>query len=98
MTEHQSTRDTATKDEIATWLTERVAYFLERPQAEIDPDVELVELGLDSVYALTLCGDIEERYGLAVEPTLPWDYPTVHALAGQLAEIALAETDRALRT
>ena len=72
--------------EIAGWLTERVAAFLERPETEIDPDVELVELGLDSVYALTLCGDIEEQFGLAVEPTLPWDYPTVNALAGYLAD------------
>ena len=76
----------AEKAEIAAWLTERIAYFLEKQPSDIDPDVELVELGLDSVYALTLCGDIEERFGLAVEPTLPWDYPTVHALAGHLAE------------
>ncbi|MCW3817573.1 acyl carrier protein [Micromonospora sp. DR5-3] len=78
----------AEKAEIAAWLTERIAYFLEKQPSDIDPDVELVELGLDSVYALTLCGDIEEHFGLAVEPTLPWDYPTVHALAGHLAETA----------
>lgn len=78
----------AQRAEIAAWLTERIAYFLEKQPSDIDPEVELVELGLDSVYALTLCGDIEERFGLAVEPTLPWDYPTVHALAGHLATVA----------
>ncbi|MEO3743396.1 acyl carrier protein [Plantactinospora sp. B5E13] len=72
---------------VAGWLAERVAFYLERPADEIDPDAPLVELGLDSVYALTLCGDIEERYGLVVEQTLPWDYPTVNALAGHLSGV-----------
>jgi acyl carrier protein len=82
--------DAGTATTVTRWLTERVAFYLERPQAEIDPDAPLVELGLDSVYALTLCGDIEEHFGLAVEQTLPWDYPTVNALAGYLDD-ALAQ-------
>jgi acyl carrier protein len=44
---------------------------------------------MDSVYALVLCGDIEDMYGVSVDPTLAWDYPTVAAitqfLSGQLA-------------
>lgn len=62
------------------WLTERVAYYLERSPADIDPDTRLVGYGLDSVYALTLCGDIEDEYGLEVDATLAWDYPTVNAI------------------
>jgi len=69
-------------DEIRDWMIGRVAFYLERPPAEIDPDAELVELGLDSVYALTLSGDLEERFGLTVDSTLPWDYPTVNAMSG----------------
>ena len=86
MTENPSTSDTATREEIATWLTERVAYFLERPPAEIDPGVELVELGLDSVYALTLCGDIEDRFDLEVDPTIVWDHPTIRSLAHGISD------------
>lgn len=67
-------------DEIRTWLSERAAYYLERPAEEIDPAAPLVELGLDSVYALTLCGDVEDRYGLVLEPSTAWDHPTVDAL------------------
>lgn len=74
----------ATPEAVRDWLLDRVAFYLETPAAEINPDTRFVELGLDSVYALTLCGDIEERYDLSVEPTLAWDYPTVHALAGYL--------------
>ncbi|MFC9297961.1 acyl carrier protein [Streptomyces sp. NPDC057011] len=71
--------------EIRAWLIERVAYYLERPAAEIDEGAELVEMGLDSVYAFTLCGDVEDRFGLAVEPTMAWDHPTVDAITAYLA-------------
>ncbi|MGW7367619.1 acyl carrier protein [Streptomyces sp. NPDC054841] len=85
-TETTRTAPTAEAHEIRTWLLERVAYYLERPAAEIDEGADLAELGLDSVYALTLCGDVEDRFGLAVEPTMAWDHPTVDAITAHLAE------------
>jgi acyl carrier protein len=74
-------------DDIRTWVLDRVAYYIERAPSEIDPDAKLVGYGLDSVYALSLCGDIEDEYALVVDPTLAWDYPTVNAIAGCLLEI-----------
>lgn len=73
-------------DELRQWVLARVAYYIEGAPDDIDPDAKLVGYGLDSVYALTLCGDIEDRYGLVVDPTLAWDYPTVNAIVGYLAE------------
>ena len=73
-------------DEIRDWLIERVAFYLQRTAEAVQPAVPLVELGLDSVYALTLCGDVEDRLGLIVMPTLAWDYPTVDAIAAHLHE------------
>jgi acyl carrier protein len=74
---------------VERWLTERVGHYLDRPAADIDPRTPLAELGMDSVYALVLCGDIEDTYGVSVDATLAWDYPTVAAitefLSGQLA-------------
>jgi acyl carrier protein len=77
---------TDTETELRRWLTAKVAYYIEADPAGIDPDAKLVGYGLDSVYALTLCGDIEDEYGLVVDPTLAWDYPTINAIAGYLAE------------
>ncbi|AZQ72649.1 MULTISPECIES: acyl carrier protein [Streptomyces] len=76
--------DTLTIEQIRDWFTERVAFYLERPQSEVDPDAKLVEIGLDSVYALTICGDIEDHFGFDVEPTVTWDHPTVNAMARYL--------------
>ncbi|MEV7439349.1 acyl carrier protein [Streptomyces griseoviridis] len=70
---------------IRSWLVDRVAYYLERTPADIDAGAELAGLGLDSVYALTLCGDVEDRFGLVVEPTMAWDHPTIDAITAHLA-------------
>ncbi|GAA2077510.1 acyl carrier protein [Streptomyces albiaxialis] len=75
-----------TAESLTTWLAERIALYLKRQPAEIDPTVPLAEYGLDSVAALSLCGDIEEDYDVVLEPTVAWDYPTVGALAEHLRE------------
>lgn len=72
-------------DSLRAWVLGRVAYYIEGDPSDIDPDAKLVGYGLDSVYALSLCGDIEDEYGLEVDPTLAWDYPTVNAIATCLA-------------
>ncbi len=73
-----------TAPEVADWLAEQIADYRDVPVADVDPDVPLAELGLDSVYVLSLCGDIEDRFGLEVEPTIAWDHPTIAALAVHL--------------
>jgi acyl carrier protein len=72
--------------QLAQWLTERVAYYLGIPAEQIKPHVKLVEYGLESVYALALCGDVEDELGIEVEPTLAWDYPTIDSLVALLIE------------
>jgi acyl carrier protein len=74
---------------IQDWLTGRVAFYLERSVAEIDPAVALAEFGIDSVSALALCGDVEDEWNLEVDATMVFDYPTVKDIALYLdAELA----------
>ena len=77
-----------TPDDVRAWLVSRVAYYVQVPAAEIDADVSFAEFGLDSVYAFTLCGDIEDALGLTVEPTAIWDFDTLTALTVHLVESA----------
>lgn len=67
------------------WLTARVAGYLESPTEDVRPDVSFADNGLDSMYALMLCGDIEDHFGLPMEPQIAWDNRTIDALAGYLA-------------
>lgn len=77
---------------IRDWLVERVADYTERAPHQVDPTVALAELGIDSVSAVTLCGEIEDRWSLDIDPTLVFDYPTIADIATYLAaETALAD-------
>lgn len=67
------------------WLSERVAEYLDQPAATVRPDATFPECGLDSMYALMLCADIEDTFGLLIEAETAWAHRTVDALAGYLA-------------
>jgi acyl carrier protein len=73
-----------TEAAITGWLVGQIADYLQVAPDTVVATVPLAEYGMDSVFALALCGDIEDRFGLAVEPTLAWDYPTVEQIAGFL--------------
>ena len=67
---------------IKQFLIERVAFYLERPVDEIDPTLPLAESGIDSVSGVSLCGDVEDRWQINVDPTMVYDYPTIDDIAG----------------
>ncbi len=70
--------------EIQTRLVQLMARETGLTTADIDPQATFNELGLGSVEAVTLSGEIEEWLGRSLAPTLFYDYPTVAALSGFL--------------
>ncbi|GAA2150586.1 hypothetical protein GCM10009760_45140 [Kitasatospora kazusensis] len=75
--------------ELRGWLTTRL--YGQLPGVElIEPGVQLVEYGLDSVAALGLYGEIEEAFGLRLEPGAVYEHATVDELALHLADRAAA--------
>ncbi|KAF0960785.1 acyl carrier protein [Rhodococcus sp. T7] len=70
------------------WLAGRVADHTERPVRDVDPHLPLAELGIESVSAVSLCGEIEDRWDLELDPTVVFDYPTI----AELAVFVVAET------
>lgn len=73
-------------ESLRTWLVDTVAGYLALPPSQIGTEVKLRSLGLDSVHAMGLCVDIEERWGILVEPTLAWDFPTIDSIVEYLGE------------
>lgn len=76
-----------TSDEIRSWLIERITHYLPELSGRIGPETELAGQGLDSVYAVALCGEIEDTWQLTIEPTLIWDSETVEALTESVAAL-----------
>ena len=75
---------------ILRWLTTRLAMYLEAPVHSIDTMVPLAELGVDSVYAVSLVGDVEAHFDIDVDATMIFDYPTLAHIA-EFIESALIE-------
>ncbi|WP_108920541.1 acyl carrier protein [Mycobacterium montefiorense] len=69
---------------IDDWLATKIAGYLSITPDMVDRDRSLADYGLDSVYAVTICGEIEDAFGLPIEPTLAWDYPSVNAMSDHL--------------
>lgn len=71
----------ATRRPILRWLTTQLASYLDIPATAIDPMVPLAEMGVDSVHAVGLVGDVEAHFDIDVDPTLIFDYPTLSHIA-----------------
>jgi acyl carrier protein len=67
-------------------LTARVARILRLEPARVDAEAPLKSLGLDSLMTLELRNRLEADFGLRLSATLVWNYPTIAALAGHIAE------------
>jgi acyl carrier protein len=75
-----------TAHQIESWLVRAIARSLHVDPREIDPRRPFAELGVDSVAAVELSGDLEAFLGKPVAPTVVWDYPSIALLAAHLAE------------
>lgn len=75
-----------TRDDLTDWLIARVATYLNSDPDMVDTDTAFGDYGLDSVFALNLCTDLESEFGILAEPIVAWDYPTIDAIAGHLTE------------
>lgn len=65
-------------------LIGRLAALRKRDPSTIDPSRPFNELGVDSLDAVTLVGDLEESLGVAIDPAELFDYPTPRDLARML--------------
>ena len=72
--------------DLKEWLIDHIADYVQLTPLQIKSDVPLAEFGLDSVYALTLAGEIEDYLGIVVESTLLWDFPTIDSLTEALIQ------------
>jgi acyl carrier protein len=87
----QSTQDRSraplpTAEAIADWVIGELSERLGVDPEEIDPRRPFAFYGLDSAEAVILAGELEEWLGCTLSATLLWEYPTIEALAGYLAQ------------
>jgi acyl carrier protein len=71
---------------IRQMIVESIAASLNVDANQIASDATFASLGLSSVDAVQLTAVLEDSLGLALSPTLAWNYPTVEELADYLAK------------
>jgi acyl carrier protein len=74
-----------TSTEISDWIVGRIVFYGKVSEDSFDIDTPLTDVGLDSIYALSLCADIEDTYGVEVEPSIYEEFPSIRLLADGLA-------------
>ena len=74
-----------TAREIEIWLARAIARSLRVDEREIDVHQPFAELGMDSIAAVELSGDLERWLARRIAPTIVWDYPSIALLAAHLA-------------
>jgi acyl carrier protein len=72
--------------ELTIWMVEKIASMLQVATESIDPDSEFVTYGLDSAASVELLAELELRLKRQLDTTLIWAYPTIRALASELAD------------
>lgn len=53
---------------------------------QIDPDASFSSFGLDSIEMVEMIAKLEDEFGLALEPELAFNYPTVRSLSEYIDE------------
>ena len=75
-----------TAEEIEAWLGDWLSERLNLDTSELARDRPFADLGVDSLTAVELSGELEQAFGVPLPPVVAWNYPTPAALAGYLEE------------
>ena len=79
------------EEELEEWIRERVAAAAGVQLDGVAPDRPLAELGLDSIAAVKLVGEIETRLSISLNPVILWNFPTARDLARHLGDMTLGD-------
>jgi len=78
---------------VAQQVVEAVAHELGVSASDVELRVPLVETGVDSIMTVALRRALEKRTGLALPPTLLWEYPTAAAVSARIVELCVSEAN-----
>ena len=75
----------APRDELVDFLLDRLAERIGCAPEDIDLDSDLIELGVRSIDAVLVSGELEDRFGVEIDPVLLFECRTVNRVADSVA-------------
>ncbi|KUI38964.1 polyketide synthase [Mycobacterium sp. IS-1496] len=86
-------------EDIADWAARQVVTAVSAELGcaaeDVDTRLPLVEIGVDSIMTVALRRQLEKQTGLALPPTLLWEYPTAAAVTERITELLTVEDSSA---
>ena len=82
-----ATQSNKPSEEIELWLIDATAKLLGVSPTEVKPDEQLALLGLNSLEAMSLSGELSNWLQKDIAPTIVWDYPTIRELSNHIASL-----------
>ncbi|OBB98232.1 type I polyketide synthase [Mycolicibacterium peregrinum] len=74
-------------EQLAAHVLTAVAGQLGLSENDVNVDLPLVELGVDSIMTVRLRRQLEKQTGLSLPPTLLWEHPTAAAVTARIIEL-----------
>ncbi len=68
------------------FLRERIAQRTKLTAEEITADAVLADLGLQSIDAVLLCGEVEDRFDIEMDPADIFEHETLRAFAQSILQ------------
>ena len=73
-------------DDIKWWLANKVAAVLKIDASAIEFNTSFAKLGLDSLAAITISGDLEQWLEMEIDATILYQYSTIEELSEYLIQ------------
>ncbi|MEQ8245915.1 acyl carrier protein [Fulvivirga sp.] len=73
------------KDRIQNFIINELSALLKIDSDKIDPSIEFLNLGIDSLTGLNLMTKLENLLKMELDPIIFWNYPTIEKLSEHLS-------------
>ena len=84
--EIESIEKPGSADDIKWWLANKVAAVLKIDASGVEFNTSFAKLGLDSLAAITISGELEQWLEMEIDATILYQYPTIEELSEYLIE------------
>ncbi|TNE67945.1 MAG: acyl carrier protein [Alphaproteobacteria bacterium] len=75
---------------VVQFLRERIAKRIDIPLETVTENAVLVDLGLQSIDAVLVCGEVEDEFGIELDPSSIFDHETLGGFAREIAGLVAA--------
>jgi len=71
--------------EVLPFLTARLSHYARLDPARIARESVLLDLGVQSIQAVLICGEVEDRFAVELDPAMIFEHDTVGGFADAIA-------------